>query len=417
MRRWTLDELAAAPLMIAGRVDRIAHPPGQECEAVIRALRAFPARDSSTPLRILFRCYDNSRPGGGTSRMYAPIEPGDVSVFALRPDGRHWRLIAEEGFGLVLPARTAPPPAPAPPESAREFLLRELTACLLDGSHAERYRAGLYLRDQHGSGYLPELWARALAAPAPARFDIACALLATLGLPRQSLEEMAQKAAPGSTTVLIARLLAGFSEPERSRGVVRNLLRHSATHDWGTAATLVPSYKDHPLLHELLPGYLERDQKGALSVAWWLVRNGRPDAAPAALPAALRRIGKPPGARFNDFYAACGLVTERGSEEQFGQFLALLQSADTAQSLALWNGAISLAGPRKLRVLDVLLADQRIAAGDMRLCDLAGGHMQSIAGVKFGFREWNQPRAERDQALDRARAWRRRRAPAEVRFQ
>jgi hypothetical protein len=178
----------------------------------------------------------------------------------------------------------------------------------------------------------------------------------------------------------------------------------------GVGCHLVPEFKDDPLVLELLPHYLERSQRGAVYIASWLVSNGQTVLMKPTLDAAPRFLtGK--DIDYPELNAACRLLLDHGTEEQFVQYLTTLRSAkvhSVGRYRQLWQIAWDSRPPRVLPILAVLLDDERGAApGDsVRYCDFAGALLQRFSNENFGFKAWGKmPVAERNAAVARARAW------------
>ncbi|HWQ52760.1 MAG TPA: hypothetical protein VN442_03690 [Bryobacteraceae bacterium] len=409
VRMWSPDELAQAAVLAVARVESVTEGPPvrpelvrwrvptKACTANLRVLRAFKG-DGSRAVRLHFYCYGPVR--GGLSQgdpEFPSIEKGQVFLFPLAGA----RLVGEEGRGLIVPAVETAPEGPAP-ASGREFITRELANALLRGPHVERYRVGLYLQAQTSQALPDDLMSRlsAVLKPGDPRWlDIAASQLATMGIPRQPL--------PATGGPLAARAWAQVKSGQRTEDLIRSMLRHSDVDEWGSAATLIPEYKDHPLLLGLLPEYLAKGHRGSLYIAWWAVRNGQPAVLPAALPASLQALRNGKGI-VNDLYAASSLLVDHGNDEQFAEFLALFRAAgkrDPKLYSTMWQAPFVEKGARLVRMLAVLLADERIFTDDMGYCDLAGGQLERLAGQKFGFTYWNQDLASRNAALARARRW------------
>jgi hypothetical protein len=178
-------------------------------------------------------------------------------------------------------------------------------------------------------------------------------------------------------------------------------------HGWSSAATLLPEFKDDPLLLELLPGYLVKLAPGSLNIAWWLVRNGQEALLPLSLDTSTRTL-ELPKVDGNDVSAATYLLVKHGSDTQFARLLAAFKaSRDTDRYMQYWQIAYGEEGPRILQMIAVLLDDERPMSPKttMRYCDIAGGRLQMIAKSDFGFKQWDQDLGERKAAVRRARVW------------
>lgn len=213
---------------------------------------------------------------------YPNIESGKTYVFPLRRTVKGWELIRAQGWGLVVPACGDEPEDKAP-ETKHEFIVREVMNVLLHGEYEDLYRFSGYmqLRGPHELNEEIIIRLRRSLPAASARWsEISTALLATLGIPRRKLDELVatsetDRTHTSATELLVAQTLREVPESERRDSIVRNMLKYSAIHAWGSAATLVTEFRDDPLPLKLLPGYLNRQQKGAFYIACWLVNNGQ----------------------------------------------------------------------------------------------------------------------------------------------
>lgn len=420
-----ITTLAGAPVVAVGRVESVrtgAFAPAQKgrpastrrCTAVLRLLRSMPELKD---LHIKLNYYSSNGRIINGHPMYPNLEAGKSYVFPLSAEGNRWKLLAEEGYGLVAPAIERKP-AGNPRGSKREFIIRELTNTLLGGSYSDLYRFGIFMQFRPAAELNDEIMS-ALHAELPSGdrrwLDISTALLANVGIPRRKLDELVSGEGPtdiyqSAPAPLAARTLRETPESLRRDGVVRNMLQFSAIHEWGTAVTLVPEFQDDPLLLDLLPGYLERSQKGAVYTACRLVSSGQTALLEQTLEAALRTLTDK-GVDSSELNAACMLLLEHGADRQFEQYLKILRDAklhDMGRYRELWQVAWEGKSRRVVDILAVLLDDQRRASpGDsVRFCDFAGALLQRFSEETFGFKQWDKmPLSERNAAVARARAW------------
>lgn len=386
VRPW--DDVARAPVLAVAQVEGVSPGPAgttprRTCTAKLRVLRAFGRAGGET--RIEYPCYlEGAVIMGGPDLTH--IEKGRVYLFPL--DGA--KLFREDE--RLYPVIEAVPEGAA--ASRREFLLREVANVLLRGSYPEMVAVGV-LPAAMADELMPRL--RAVLREGDARWlDIATSQLAGMGIPRQPLPERGGPVA--------AHALMRLKPERRAAGVVEQMLRYSDVHGWGSAATLIPEYKDHPLLLRLLPGYLAKGQPGALNIAWWAARNGQPAVLPGALVAALSAL-RGGTATSSDRNAAAALLVDYGSDAQFAEFMAIFAAGDGKGRYLMWQAPYADKGRRALRMIAALLADERIFSGGMRFCDLAGARFQELTGQRFGFTSWNQDIAGRNAALAKARRW------------
>ncbi len=425
IRPLSIDALAAAPAVVVCRVERVALGPfvpaqkgarptaTRHCTATLRVLRAVPEFPAA---RIYLSHFCNGphfamRNG---HPAYPNLEAGRAYVFPLVPHGAQWRLIADEGWGLVVPAIEADPPG-ARLASKREFIFREITNTLLHGAYADLYRFSSYMQFRYAKELNDEIMAALVAALPPCDprwLDISAALLATS--PRR-LSDMAaggnpHDLFPDAVATLAARTFEEAPEERRREGILRDMLQHSAVHPQASVSVLLPEFKDDPLLLKLLPAYLEQHQDGAVAIACALVAYGKVALEDVTFDAALKVL-RDKRAGYADVNGAISLLIHRGSDVQFEGYLAILNDVkvhDRNRYDAMWQPAWEDKSPRILRILAVLLDDPRRTSpwDDVRNCDFAGFLLERFSGEKFGYKPWDKmPLDERNAALKRARAW------------
>lgn len=419
VRQWSIEELAQVDVLAVARVDSVSTGPLQEhqlyaqmpvhtCTAGLSVLRSF--GQAPAHISLPYDCY-GELPGGMSQGYpeFPTLKEREVLVFPLMHKGSKWTLIGPDGRGLLVPAVSAEPDGPKA-VAPRAFLIAELANNLLQGTYPQMYRAGQYFAWQPSEKVPKELLAvlkSRIPYGDPRWLDIGTAALATMGIPRLPLETLIASPPPLTFAPLA---LAQVPESRRRPGIVRNMLRYSNVHGWGSAATLVPEFKDDLLLLKLLPDYLQKLQPGAVSIAWWLARNEQKSLMSASLAAALRTLAMPVVADGNDVNAATSLVVTYGNDAEFAQFLVALGSAkehDPKRYMQLWWAAPTEAGPRTLKIVAAVISDERPMdpSTTMRYCDIAGGRLQMISHQEFGFKNWGQAIAERNVAVARARNW------------
>jgi hypothetical protein len=408
----SLDQLAKADVLAIGRVEAVTRDAAvarrvgdrvaiYSCTADLAVLRSL--GEISGRVHVRYECYADHGPGVSGYPILPVLERGQTLVFPLKRAGAEWGIAVSDCVGALMPAL---PEAANLSRQGKAYLIDELANTFLFGTYRQKVAAGAYLGTKHWDDTHKLLFERMqaeLKRGDPRWLDIGTAALASMGIPRQPMEY---------SKAFAALALMQLPEAARREGIVRNMLRYSDVHGWGSAATLVPEFKDDPLLLRLLPAYLEKDQPGALNIAWSLVRNGQTTLLARTLDAALRVLNAPNTMDVNDIYAASQVLVKYGSDSQFARFLEALERAahDTTRYMQLWQVAYGEEGPRILRMIAVLLADERpmAATTTMRYCDIAGGRLQMIAKEDFGFKQWDQALTERNTALLRARAWLRR---------
>jgi hypothetical protein len=425
----TIDQLASAPTIAVCRVERVTQGPllpptpkgdpagvARRCTATLRVLRAMPSL-TVPQISLDEYCAGPNYRGINGHPTYPGLQTGRTYVLPLKIASDRWRLIADEGWGLVVPAIEAEPGG-GPPASKHDFIVREIINALMHGSHADRYQFSMFMQFRSAPELDDEIMDRlstALPDGDPRWLDITTALLSTMGIPRQGSDEFAAGNDPTpiftfANNRLAARTLRKVPPAQRREGIIREMLEFSAVHVWGTTVTLVPEFKDDPLLLELLPGYIERGQKGALEVACSLVASGNSAFLDETLNAALRVLRASDSDPI-EIGSACTLVVRRGSDEQFKEYLRIMKDAK-ARNKGLYSQMYQIAwtdkSPRIVKILALLLDDERrwSPSSDLRSCDFGGTLLQKVSGVNFGYKEWEKmPQPLRNAALERARAW------------
>src|SRR5260370_24387383 len=76
----------------------------------------------------------------------------------------------------------------------------------------------------------------------------------------------------------------------------------------------------------MLPGYLARQQAGALEIACSLVASGQTALLDVTVKAALKAL-RSGNTSTNDVASACPLVVRNGNEEQFDEYLRIMKEA------------------------------------------------------------------------------------------
>ena len=415
---WRLEELAQAPVLAVCRVERVTAgadvPAGnmrwrtstREMRAVLTVLRSLPILSKNT---LIVSYYSYGKVHGGLSQsdaLWPRLSVGDTRVFPLVHVSGQWRLAMEEGRNNIMPA-IAPPRPEAPSKTRYDFLVGELVNALCWGRYRDLYETALYLRESEWGlvpGSLMPLLRQNIASDWQRWADIAACSLANLGTPRRTLAEIRAAVPPRSLATFALRQLSERGYPEL---VIRRMIHHSDLHEWGSAATL-QEFAKHPLVLRLMPARLRGPAPGAVYVTSWIIwADAQSPLVADALGASFNAL-RNPSCTYNDRYAATNLILEKASETQFAalldQFRATQQN-DPKLYYEIFSAVQTKKHPRVIRVCATMLGDRRIFSGDMRFCDLAGATLQVVSKEKFGFGPWNQPLAERDQAVHKASRW------------
>ena len=425
IRPLTIDELAAAPNVVVCRVERIGmgaflpaakgaqHAATRRCTASLRVLRASPDFKAGR-IYLDHYCHGPSFAMANGHPAYPGLAVGKTYVFPLVPHSGRWKLIADEGWDLVVPVIDAVPPG-NPPASKREFIFREIMNTLLHGEYPDLFRFSGYMQFRHAREMNDEIMtalAAALRHGDPRWLDISTALLAREPRPLSDLESAGppRDFFPDAVSSLASRTWREAPEEQRSEDLLRKMLEYSALHPQTADTILMSEFKDDPLLVQLLPAYLAQRQKGAVAIACSLAGEGQLALQDLTFAAALRVLHDT-AADYTDVAGAIGLLIHHGSDEQFEEYLAIMKEArvhDRSRYRQMWEPAWEDKSPRILPILAVILDDpRRVSLWDnVRTCDFGGMLLERHSGQKFGYQQWDKmPLPERDAALARARAW------------
>lgn len=216
----------------------------------------------------------------GASGMSGPDVPdlkaGAVFALSLRlnphPSTVAWRLMADEGQSIVIPAIRRKPPFATRPRNGREFLLHELASALISGTRAEVLTTVLYAGGQ--KIIAPELMS--LLVPTPDVDEdrwalIAASLLSSFGVPRPTIaafrsgkDTTGADYFSGSLITLVLQR-SGDSAKAKER-LIHQLLINSDIASWGVGVTLREFAQEPSLIRELR-AMLRSASPGALYVA------------------------------------------------------------------------------------------------------------------------------------------------------
>jgi hypothetical protein len=419
---WGIGEIEDCPALVVGTVLGVerkeplpgptrSKPPEQYWEVTLRVHRAYSRHSLNQDATVRVRYVANLL--GGMQIQGAPIWPhfekGETALFPLAPAGSgNWRLVAEEGSNLTVPALLSAPQNSPLPRSGRAFILSELANTLANGSPIRQYAAAEYLREP---GALPdgfrEVLEREVGTNDDRWLEVACALLASRGIPHPSIQElMADPNMPGTGNQLAAWALQKGAKRNYPNRLISCLLRNMSTYEWGAANSLL-DFKDSPLAIHELTGLLTRDPGASIHVASVLVRNGQRAFLREALDAAQRLVSDPGPVAMNRLQASSGLLRDYGSDEQFNVILATLRRLKAPNEDAyrkLFGSVSGTQSKRELRVALILIDDRRPGFGSMRYCDVAAATVERLSGEHFGFNQ-EMTSAERDRVVVLANAW------------
>ena len=283
LKEWQLKETASAPVLITGRILDV-HRNGRVPEdrlswkaetwsmtADVEVLRSFTA--SGMPLaahriEVNFLAYG---PSVTAFVCCSPpplpdIQPGEVRILPLSAHSNSasqpWPLMADSGVDITIPVRAEAESEPAPPASARAFLMGEFVNTLSRGTPGEIARLSGYLsrKWEDLSGELMPLLEAAIGDNRQQWAEVAASLHAAHGIPRPTVAELFStkpetppKAGPlqGNLPLLQAALRKLQPSPETDDLLIRTWIANAPFNAWGSANSLV-EYADSPVTTETL---------------------------------------------------------------------------------------------------------------------------------------------------------------------
>jgi hypothetical protein len=364
--------------------------------ATLRVLRSFPqlALLEGEQIRLDYEAL----PEGdlGMSGPDVPnLTPGAVLVLPLklnpRPATDSWRLIADQGVGLVIPATLRRPPSAGQLTSSRDYVLREVASPLSGGTRTEVFAEAGYLGAQDAAGYAAELMLlleSGVGADQNRWALIAASLVGSLGVPRPTIADFYSGKHPagvdsfsGPLVALVLQRLGGSAEAKGR--LIHQLLGASDIASWGVGVTLREFAQDPRLTRELR-AMLKARRPGSLYIARDILSAGQKGILKDATALAFQHI-ESPGEDHLDLQPACWIVRDFGSDRQFSRLVEAIrryQYQDTQHYNELWRNTIWSDNDRESAVLEILLADQRIYEAGQRYSDIARGEVARIQAPK-----------------------------------
>jgi hypothetical protein len=384
-------------------------------EATLRVLRSYPQQAVAVGSRVTVRYISYADVAGSVNGPCWPFfERGQTALFALSPGERGlWRLVADEGLNLTVPAIAEQPDELRVTRGGRAFVLDELANALANGKAASQYAAAEYLRTGQWPDGLTEVLEHAAGTSDDSWLEIACALLASLGVPHPTATELltnpevpAKQNPQRSALQGAAWALAKGAKRDYPNRLIRCLLRNMSGYEWGAANALL-EFKDSALVLSGMDSSLSRDPAGSIYAAVVLIRHGQHAFLRAALDAASKLVSTPEAVSMDRLQASSWLLREYGSDREFDAIPATLRRLKHTNEDAyrkLFGSVDSRESRRELRVAAVLIDDHRPGFGTLRYCDVAAADVQAISGRDFGIKQEMTPE-ERDRAVARAATW------------
>lgn len=432
---WTMQELAKqADLLLVGEVLDVESAgtisPGQthwtipllRMKASVRVLRVFPSSEKFTVatgdlISLEYQAIDRDKTNGVVNGPEFPsLSIGDVFAFPLRKAtaGKEvWKLIGEEDSGLLVPCAKEPLRAGAL-NNGVEFLQLELAGTFTKGKYQEVFKAGTYLYYclHHGASEsfdtLFNLVTDHAGDDEPRWLEIAVATYCSMGGPRPKIADLLKTQAQASPqAALVAKALSHVQRTDLESNIITESLRHSQVHTWGTALTLSTNYPRHPTTLKLLARTLKNDQPEGLYIVRFLIRAKDHPLVRTAVSAATRMLTRSKSPDSGSIWAACELIRDYGDEKEFALLLDELkkaQNADRRRYRMLWQASAYAKNQRLIPICGIVLNDRGAFSEDLRFCDVAASELQRVTGADFG-KTFKRGLAERDAAVEKARAW------------
>jgi hypothetical protein len=402
---WQLEEIAKTAKVFATvkveSVSRSASPwvTGERTvtgRAQLLVLRSFPASAISAGEAIQLD-YETPAGDSGMSGPSVPdFQPGSILVVPLKPNAKPatdaWRLFADQGMGLIIPAIEQEPAFASRPRNGREYLLQEVASALATGRREDVFRETWYLgitmqrTDEYASDIMRLLETR-VSGDVDRWALISASLVSSFGVPRPSFGEfIAGKYGanpgrwPGSLVEASAERLARLDHAEDE--LTRQLLYISDINEWGAGIALQEFAQNTSLVQELR-SMLGQRRPGSLNVAHNVMKAGQERIRDAAVAASLTTI-RDPAANHSETQAACWVLRDFGNDAEFNKLVGAIreyQYRDQKRFDELWRDTLWSDNVRERDVLEILLADQRVYDSRQRYSDMARVELDRVRGL------------------------------------
>jgi hypothetical protein len=376
-------------------------PPGTQEESVYRTvpghaelvvLRCFPPSAMKTDEHIHL---DYQTLAAGNSGMSGPdvayFKEGMVLIVPLksnpRPGTHGWRLFADTGGGIVIPAIEKKPASLDRARDAREYLLQEIASGLGSGTRGEALAEASYLSRQKTNDFAEELMqllTHSAAVDSERWALIATSLISVRGVPRPTIADFRDskygadlESWKGSLVEASVQKAMSFSNGKEN--LIHQTLDISDIGAWGAGVTL-QEFAQEPSLVRELDLMLNSRRSGALYVARDVLQAGQSQIRTAAVAAALDYVNDPSKSD-SDIQAACSVIRDFGTDAQFDQLVSAIRKYQFSKPKRydeLWRNTIWSDNKRVLVVLEILLSDQRMYDKSLRYSDIARGELARL---------------------------------------
>jgi hypothetical protein len=297
-----------------------------------------------------------------------------------KPATDAWRLIADEGSGIVIPAIERDPSFQRQPKNAREYLLQEVAVALSGGTREEVLKEASYLSVQRTNEFAADLMQLLMPAVngVTKRWAlISASLVSCLGIPRPTIADFRTSKYGTDITHWRGSLVeASVQTVLRFRSGQENLIHQFLSISdfalWGPGIAL-REYAQEPILVKELGSMLESRRPGSLYVAYDVIKTGQNKIRAAAMRTALAYVNGP-SQDHSELQSACWVIRDFGTVAQFNQLLRATrkyQYEEPKHYDELWRNTIWSDNDRERAVLETLLADQRTYNSGQRYSDIA----------------------------------------------
>ena len=394
---WPFEKLAQAPVIATCLVEATSHdalPAGSQAymepgHATLRVLRSFPASAFSAGQEIQLD-YDvpDAQYRYATGQI-AEFKPGEVLAIPLQlnphPESAHWRLIADQGLSLVIPAIAGNPPFSAPQPDGRNFLLDEIASAFLGGTRQDIFAEACYTFRQEGITVPLMARLQSELAPTAERWTaIAAAFLSSFPIPRPTVADLRAGKGAGYSDSLVTPVLQKLGPSQAAKEkLIHQLLLNSDFAGWGVGMT-VPEFSREPSLVRELQSMLKARRPGSLSVARSLLAAGQKYVLADAIELSFHYLATK-GTEASEFQQACWILRDYGTDEQFGRVLAEIgasQYRDQAFYDQLWRNLIWSDNDRERAVLEIMLPDHRMFGTLRPYSDIARDELARLQALK-----------------------------------
>jgi hypothetical protein len=185
----------------------------------------------------------------------------------------------------------------------------------------------------------------------------------------------------GSLVTFVLQKLGPTQEAKEK--LIHELLAFSDLASWGVGMT-VPEFAQEPALVRELRAMLKARSPGALPVARSVLIAGHRSILPDAIALSFHYLATP-GADPSEFQAACWVIRDFGTDQEFNRVVAEIRAAqysDRPRYDELWRNIIWSENDRERAVLEILLKDDRIYQANLRYSDIARGELTRIQARK-----------------------------------